>query len=47
MLGSASVEEISPEDVLNQSTPSLRNRYIRRTGIEAGNASDCEPLLDQ
>ncbi|KAG4066419.1 hypothetical protein HA402_007055 [Bradysia odoriphaga] len=47
MLGSSSVEEISPEDVLNQSTPSMRNRYIRRTGVEAGTASDCEPLLDE
>lgn len=47
MLSSTSVEEISPEDILNQSTPALRNRYIRRTGVEAGNASDCEPLLDE
>lgn len=44
--GSGSVEEISQQNDDNQSTPALRNRYLKRVGVEAGAASDCEPLLD-
>lgn len=47
MLGSTSVEEISPDDMLaTQSSPALRSRYLKRVGVDAGSASDCEPLLD-
>lgn len=43
----ANTNDENDTDDATRIDPALRNKYLKRIGVESANSSDCEPLLNQ